>query len=251
MALGDILPRHRILVAAHLVRLVRKRDMNTVARSLGLGFLALNVVVAALWLTVLHPGSQTMNGSAASRQGQSSMLSPVVTAPSASAFFVGNTVPVFRTGCMPEPTGVSVHSPSGTAIAQFDRAPAGFSQSVTALFPPCSIAGLDEARIQELVKRAEPGSLATAGIVEYSGTNGSVTVTTIRPDATALSRGLFLGDQAGTLPDGTSFFTLQGLGDGHRVAMVRWFKDGVITDVVSTNASLGQLEAFAAHVELK
>lgn len=251
MALGHLLLRSCLSVPTHLVWLGKEGTMNNVTRFLGFGFLILNLAVAGLWLTVLHPGTGATVGNAASGQNRPSGLSPVVTVPSSSAYFVGNIVPVFRTGCAPKPTGMSVRSPIGAPVAQFDQAPAGFSQSVGALFPPCSTAGFDQARIQALVKSADPGSLATVGIVEYTGTSGSLTVTTLRPDAAALSRGLFLGNPAGSLSDGTPFFTLEGSGDGHPVAMVRWFKDGVITDVASTNATLAQLDAFANHVALK
>jgi hypothetical protein len=218
--------------------------MTNLKRTLSVAFLVANMVVAALWVTVLHPGSQTIIGKAAS----SSMDSPIVTAPSSSAFFVGNELPPPEAGCVFSPSSEAVKGPSGQPAAHLTRIPSDFSESIGATFPPCgSLRRAPEALVQAAL--TAPG-VRILSVVQYTGTSGSLLIATLRPNAAALRKGLYLGNTSGSLPDGTPTFSLQGGNTNGEPQMnaLRWYQNGLIIDVMGSNLSIERLRTLAATV---
>lgn len=209
-------------------------------RSLGSALIVANLSIAALWFTLLHPGATESIGQAASSKA------PIVTVPSASAFLIGNTLPPMMGDCVPRRTTIPVPIPDGRPVAEFSQVPAGLSQSVAATFPPC----LQSTKLPSHMPRPL-GSYRMLGIVRYEGASGTVFVSTVRPDAAAVNRGLYLGNSAGALPDGTRTFSLQGVGDNSAVSMLRWYDGGLVIDMVSTDVPLDQLEALAGSIVVK
>lgn len=204
--------------------------------ALGIVLLVINLAVAALWVTLLHPGSVIPIGRAES--------SPVVSAPTSSAIFVGDELLSSALAC-PQSTTGPVRTSDHRIVGQFAAAPAMFSDGVEATLPPCAGVRLPPATFNDGVP-----TLRVESQITYSGKSGTVTVLTIRPNDAALSQGLYLGNPAGSLPNGTSVYSLKGQRDTTRLAMVRWYAAGRIVSLISSNVSLATLEDLAGKVNV-
>src|SRR5579872_5322327 len=103
--------------------------MRFTLRTLAITFLVANMALAALWLTVLHPGTPIDVSHAAQGGGAPSSLEsvPLLLPPPVSAC---------KATAVAGPHAIA---PDGRPVAQLRSAPAGLSDSVSSLFTPCDV----------------------------------------------------------------------------------------------------------------
>ncbi len=129
-------------------------------------------------------------------------------------------------------------------------APAAFGDKVDATLPPCGGVHLAHAQFNDSYS-----TLRVESHIAYTGKSGIVTVLTIHPNDAAVNHGLYLGNPAGSLPDGTPVYSLQGQTrqgqtDTTSLSMVRWYSSGRIVSLVSSDVALSQLEDLAGQVHV-
>lgn len=156
-----------------------------------------------------------------------------------------------HSGCTPKPASAPIKAPSGQAVAQLSRIPAGFARSITVTFPPCKLPKHFR-RPTGLVPAAHEVSFAILSQIQYSGHGGTITVVTTRPSPTATRLGLDLGTPIGKLPDGTRLYQL-----ASNVPDFSWLDHGLIISISATEplrqrlTAPKRLEALAADVVLR
>lgn len=202
--------------------------MARLARPLGALFLVINLTLAALWLTVLHPGSPP-----SSSQAAGSVIGP------SAGFPVGLMLLPDTPGCALRSATSPVHAPDSRPVAQLATIPSGLSQAVAVGFTPCSVPSSSPP--------AQPAiSVDILSEVRYTGSDGTLFVTAARPSAGAMSQGLYLGDSGRSLHDGSAVSTLTG-SDAASPNQVRWLRDGLIITVAGS-FPLDQLSNLADSV---
>ncbi len=229
--------------------------MKRIAGPVGVLFLILNVCIAALWFTVLSPGSQTVAGRAA----QSGAI-PHRVSDASPASHSNTSVPPLTVPLMLVPGSVQyapltaytpIVSPHGELVAQLGPMPQDLAQSVGGVFPS-SDAPVNAPRRAPSTPRSPDLvgiNFAIVSVIRYEGSGGTVYVSTGRPSAAALSRELGLGSQSYRLPNGSTAWTTQSM-DPASLNQVRWLDKGrVIT--VAGSLSLDRLEAIAADVVVR
>lgn len=160
------------------------------------------------------------------------------------AVWVGSLAIPLKGGCAPDPATSPVMAPDHRRIAEFGTAPADYSQSVAATFPPCTVSAPPPGAAP--APHQPPGlaweNVTDVSIIRYRGNAGTVSVTTARATDKGMSRGLYLGNADGALSDGTPRWVL-----GNEV---RWVKDDLIVSV-SGDTSIERLNALASDVVLR
>ncbi len=223
--------------------------MTRFARSFGVFFLVVNVGIAALWVAILHPGSPTVVGRASSY--------PVATHHPFSAQFRHSqsaSVPPLAVPLMlvpgsvqyaPQIIGAAVIAPHGIRVAQLASVPQDLAGSMGAVFPsttsPVNAPG--RAPIAPRSPDLVGLSFSILSVIRYEGSGGTVFVSTGRPSAAAMSRGLGLGSDLYKLPDGSSAWTIQSM-DPSSLNQVRWESNGLIITIAS-DLPIARLEALA------
>lgn len=210
--------------------------MNRFAKAVGVLFLLGNLTVAALWLTILHPGSPQAVGTAANTHVDTPSL------------LVSSMFPPQVADCPLPVSSGDIKAEDGRTVAQLASAPPNLSQSVAATFPPCAATGPSA---QAPVQAADVAGLSfrILSVVRYQGSTDAVLVSAARPSTAALGRKLILGTATeGTLPDQSTTWALSGLQPANQV---RWMKDGLIITVASDTLSLDQLQALASTVVVR
>ena len=218
-------------------------------KPLALVVFAVNIAIAALWMTVLHPATSQQVGKAAevtTDRGPSPNSPPAGTI-SSQALLVGPMFLAQENDCPVQTTSSSIRAVDGRRVAQLVSVPTKFSQSVSTAFPPCPGAR-PSAPIPEHPSSLAGVSFQVLGVVRYQGSGGIVLVSAARPSAAALQRTLDLGAASGSLPDGSKVYTETGFSPLHQV---RWMKDGLIITVGSDDLSSDELQALAASVVVK
>jgi hypothetical protein len=86
------------------------------------------------------------------------------------------------------------------------------------------------------------------GQIRYTGSLGTVLVSTTRPSAAVLSYRLDMGNPVGTLPDSTTAYAVVGMQPQNQI---RWLKDGLLITVASDDVSLSELKTLAAQLSMR
>lgn len=218
-------------------------------RKLGTLILIANLVAALIWQIVGHAGplqaagahGRSSNGSHSGvLRARSSVTSPVLVGP-----LLMPDVP----DCTPHPTSAAVVPPDSRRVGRLSPVPAGLTQTVSVTFPPCDV---PKVAPMSQTPPSEQVSFRVLSQVQYSGSEGTLTVVTAVPSSAAISDGLNLGNRAGNLPDGTPLWSMQFANDGTNfpVNHIEWFEGGHIVELAS-DMPLDSLESLAANVVVK
>ena len=152
-------------------------------------------------------------------------------------------------GCTFQPLTLPPNAPAGAATATLSQVPSDLSESAGVEYPPCP-----GDPSNALTTPEAPGSIIVGipSVTRYTGSAGTVFLTVNTPSAAAVSYGLYLGDPAGSLPDGTQLYAMNAQGPpGDPSNFVEWWHDGVIIIMSSPDLSNSDLEALASSVSVR
>jgi hypothetical protein len=149
----------------------------------------------------------------------------------------------------PHVASAPITAPDGRRIAQLDPIPQDLSGSVSAVFTPCEPNRPSRIVPTPPVSPYEWETVRILSIVLYKGGAGSVELITGQATSEGMRRGLYLGNPAGTLSDGTSVFDLACTGGCAHGDNIRWLRDGLIVSL-SGDMPVEQLKAIAWDVVL-
>lgn len=166
----------------------------------------------------------------------------MVGVPGPAAHFVGSGLPPAGGDCTFRSSRIGSSAPDGSSFGRLNRVLAGLSDFIGALFPPCNVP-----RVQIPSDPLSP-TMRVVTVMQYRGSDGTLDVATLRPNDAALRQGMYLGQAAGALPDGTRMYALQGRGDGMPLSMLRWSERGIVIDLESEDLPLSALKLAALDV---
>lgn len=143
-------------------------------------------------------------------------------------------------------TTLSAPAPDARSVARLPSPPAGLSDSLTAEFPPCAAA----APSAPVAGPTGPSTLSfqVEGELQYEGSDGSVTIVTAVPSPAAVQQGVYLGDPAGSLADGTTLWSqTDDTNPSSVLNELAWYDQGVIVRMTSS-MPLSTLQSLARNV---
>lgn len=130
--------------------------------------------------------------------------------------------------CAMHATSGDAPAPNGVSVARLISHTDGLAGSVESVFPPC---GAPSVAVQI---PTQSDSYQVLGQIQYTGTEGSLIVLTVKPSASVLASDLTLGTSSGQLQDGTQLWSMQiADDDGYPTNHLRWIRGGLMIDLVS------------------
>lgn len=133
----------------------------------------------------------------------------------------------------------------GRATAVLSPAPADLSQSAGVEYPPC--AGDPTARLRAL---SDVVAFQIDSETRYVGAAGTLYLTVDTPSAAAVARGLYLGNPAGSLPDGTPLYLNATATEpsSYPSTLIQWAHGDSVVTLASNDLSASALESLASSV---
>ena len=209
-----------------------------------LSFAALVIAIGAIGM-----GTSGL-AAAAIHTVQTHLFSNPPPSPQAAVWVGSMEIPMWG-GCAPRTTAVPITAPDGRRFAQLDPVPSGLADSVSVVFTPCQPRPPSHRPVPTLPPSPYAWeSIRTLSVVRYQGSEGALEVITGQATAEGMRRGLYLGNPAGTLADGSRAFDLVCSGGCAHRDNIRWLKDGLIVSI-SGDMSVDRLKEIAANVTLK
>jgi hypothetical protein len=238
--MAETLERHARAGSAHPVRLPKLRNRGRRRLSL-----------AVLVLAVAGIGAGTSGlAAAAVNTVRTHLFSNPPPSPQA-AVWVGSFAPPLWGGCAPHPTTSPVVAPDGRQFAQLGTVPDDLAGSVAATFPPCwPRPPRPGVTLPRQPANLQWENITAISVVRYTGTAGQVEIDTGQATAEGMRRGLYLGNPAGTLADGTPVYDLVCSGGCAYRDNLRWLQDGLIVNL-SGGMSVERLKQLASRVKIE